>query len=119
MRRLAMLLLLAAAPAFAQTPPVPVAPAPSAPAQAQPPARGAQLRARLRERFEAANTTHDGRLTLAQAQAAHMPMLIRNFSAIDRDGKGYVTESDIAAFIRQRIAARRAQHQFQQPATGG
>lgn len=64
------------------------------------------LRPRLRERFAAANTTHDGRLTLAQAQAGGMRGVARNFDAIDADRKGYVTVADIRAFRRARRAER-------------
>ncbi len=119
MRRLALLLLFAATPAFAQTPP-PATPTQPPPSQAQPGGRAAHLRAKLRERFEAANTTHDGRLTLGQAQAAHMPLLVKNFAAIDQGQKGYVTEDDLRAFIRQRIAARRTRREQEQaPPQGG
>jgi hypothetical protein len=57
-------------------------------------------------RFHAANTTADGRLTLAQAQAGHMPMIVRNFDAIDAQHKGYVTLQDIQAY-RQQVRAMR------------
>jgi hypothetical protein len=55
----------------------------------------------LIERFQAANTTGDGRLTLAQAQAGHLPMIVRNFDAIDAQHKGYVTLEDIRAYRQQ------------------
>ena len=60
---------------------------------------------RFRERFDAANTTHDGRLTLAQAEAGRMRMVARNFDAIDSDHKGYVTLGDVRTFNRARRAA--------------
>ena len=80
-------------------------------ASAQTPAPGGAGQSRAQAfiaRFEAANTTHDGRLTLAQAQAGHLPMIARNFSAIDKDSKGYVTLSDIQAWRRARAEQRHA-----------
>jgi hypothetical protein len=49
-------------------------------------------------RFAAANTTHDGHLTLAQAQAAGLRMIVRHFSEIDTQNKGYITLADIQAW---------------------
>jgi hypothetical protein len=49
-------------------------------------------------RFDAANTTHDGHLTLAQAQAAGMHGIVKHFAAIDTTNKGYVTLQDIQAW---------------------
>ncbi len=82
--------------------------------QAQPfqPAPGRHMN--LRQRFEAANTSRDGRLTREQAQAAGMHMVVARFNQIDVDRKGYVTLQDIAAF-RQ---ARHQQQQAQQPSQG-
>ena len=65
-------------------------------------------------RFEAANVTHDGRLTLEQAQAAHWMMIVRNFPRIDRDRKGYVTWQDIREFQHE-LRAERLQQQGGQP----
>lgn len=59
----------------------------------------------LQERFEAANTTHDGHLTLEQAQSG-MPSVAKNFDAIDKDKKGYVTLSDIHNYYAARRNAR-------------
>jgi hypothetical protein len=56
---------------------------------------------RFLNRFNAANTSHDGLLTLQQAEAAHMPWLARNFAAIDTQQTGYVTLQDIRAYRRQ------------------
>ncbi len=82
--------------------------------QMQPPPAQPQ-RMRMRDRFEAANTTHDGRLTADQAQAAGWRGIVRNFSQIDTDHKGYVTIQDIRAWGRARRQARAAQQQPQQP----
>jgi hypothetical protein len=51
-----------------------------------------------------ANVTHDGRLTLQQAQSA-MPMVARNFDSIDVEHKGYVTLPEIRAFAAERRTA--------------
>jgi len=79
------------------------------PAAAQPTVPPAQTMPvhRFLDHFNAANTTHDGRLTLAQAQAAGMPRLVQHFSEIDTQHNGYITLPDIRAW-RQRIRASRA-----------
>ena len=64
---------------------------------------------KLREKFEAANTTHDGRLTVAQASAGRMPKVVQNFGLIDADHKGYVTIRDIKMFRRSQRGASQAQ----------
>ena len=90
-------LLVAVVPALAQTAVEGAAPSPP----------GAVAPHRFTDRFNAANTTHDGNLTLAQAQQAHMPMIVRHFSQIDAQSKGYVTMADIRAF-RQKTRAGNA-----------
>jgi hypothetical protein len=50
------------------------------------------------DRFNAANTSHDGRLTLPQAQVANMPWVARNFAAIDTQQKGYITMQDVLTY---------------------
>ncbi len=52
---------------------------------------------KLTKRFISANTTHDGHLTLEQAKAAKWTQVVRHFTAIDADKKGYVTEPEIKA----------------------
>ncbi len=59
-------------------------------------------------RFDAANTTHDGRLTPDQAQAAGWRPIVRHFQEIDADHKGYVTFQDIRTWQRARHAAQAA-----------
>ncbi|MBV9653591.1 MAG: EF-hand domain-containing protein [Acetobacteraceae bacterium] len=51
----------------------------------------------MQQRFDAANTTHDGKLTLEQANNG-MRRVARHFKDIDKDGKGYVTLDDIHAY---------------------
>ncbi len=84
---------LAAFPAAAQ-PAQPNGPAPAPTQQTAP----AQHPGRMAQRFARANTTGDGRLTLAQAQAGDMPMVAKHFSQIDSTNKGYITLDEIRAF---------------------
>jgi hypothetical protein len=60
----------------------------------------------MADRFNAANTTKDGHLTLDQAKAAHWAYVARHFDAIDVDKKGYVTTDDIHTYAK----ANRAKH---------
>lgn len=48
------------------------------------------------ERFKKADTNHDGKLTLAEAQEG-MPRVARHFSQIDTQNKGYITVTEIKA----------------------
>jgi len=59
-----------------------------------------------KQRFAAANTSGDGRLTLEQAQAAGWNPIAKHFQQIDADHKGYVTLQDIKEWQRARRAAR-------------
>jgi len=115
----ALAVSLVAMPAFAQTTTAPATPAPStAPATGAPAPSGAVAapskpakqasgtRMTFQERFDAANTTHDGKLTKDQAQAAHMYSTVKNWDAIDKDKKGYATMDDLKAYA----AAQRAAH---------
>ena len=47
-------------------------------------------------KFNAADKNHDGKLTLAEAQAG-MPRVAEHFSYIDSQGRGYVTLDQILA----------------------
>ena len=100
-----VLLSVASVPAAAQT----VAPQPTTPPVVQ-----NQRIPRFITRFNAANTTHDGKLTLEQARAAHMEYVVRNFNAIDTQHQGYVTLADLQAY-RQRVHAARGSTQPAQP----
>ncbi len=59
----------------------------------------------MTQRFEQANVTHDGHLTLDQAKSGYKSVA-RHFAAIDVDKKGYITEDDIHAYNK----AQRALH---------
>lgn len=50
----------------------------------------------IAERFAAADTNHDGQLTLAEARAG-MPRVAANFNKIDTDQSGTVTLAEIKA----------------------
>ena len=71
-------------------------------------APGAGQHPKGRARFDAANTTHDGRLTPDQAQAAGWRAIVVHFQDIDSDHKGYVTWQDIRAWQQSRRAAKAA-----------
>jgi hypothetical protein len=49
-------------------------------------------------KFYAANTSHDGHLTLAQAKAAGLQPVVDHFAEIDIKNRGYVTFYDIEAW---------------------
>lgn len=50
----------------------------------------------VRARFAAADTDHDGRLTLAEARRG-MPRIAANFDKIDSRHKGYLTLDEVLA----------------------
>ena len=88
---------LLALPGFAQTQPAP-APAPAAAAPGTATAVPPVKRVPFEQRFDAANTSHDGKLTLAQAKAGKLRGVTRYFALIDTGKKGFVTKDDVAAF---------------------
>jgi hypothetical protein len=71
------------------------------------PAPPAEHHARMNweQRFDQANDSHDGHLTLAQARVGYIAVA-RHFHDIDSEGKGFVTEDDIRAWHKQQRAAR-------------
>jgi hypothetical protein len=81
-----------------------------APASPAPAAHARKPRRTLQERFDEANTTHDGHLTAEQARAG-LPSVARDFDAIDTTHKGYVTIDDIKAHRAAVRAAHRAAKQ--------
>ena len=101
--------LLLSTAAVAQPAPDASAPPPDAGQQAAPAPRPPHMG--LRQRFNAANTTHDGRLTRDQAQAAGMHGIAVHFDQIDTDKKGYITLQDLKAFRQARQQAKAAQQQ--------
>jgi Ca2+-binding EF-hand superfamily protein len=52
----------------------------------------------IADKFNAADTDHDGKLTLEEAKAG-MPRVAKAFSRIDVEKKGYVTLEEIQAFV--------------------
>ena len=68
-----------------------------------------------RQRFDAANTSHDGKLTREQAQVGGMPGIAHHFEQVDTDKKGYITLQDLRAYAQARRAEKAAQAQQQQP----
>jgi hypothetical protein len=100
---LAMLALcIASTGAIAQS--APVQPMPAQNMQSMPgagiggSARMQHALQQLQERFAAANTTHDGKLTKEQA-AASMPRVAQHFDEIDAQKVGYVTLPQIEQFV--------------------
>ncbi|HEY2558833.1 MAG TPA: EF-hand domain-containing protein [Caldimonas sp.] len=64
--------------------------------------------AKMQERFAAADTNHDGRLSREEAQAG-MPFVFKHFDEIDKQKTGSITMADIAAFAGERRAAKKAE----------
>jgi hypothetical protein len=94
------------------------APAPPGPAMSMS-GPGGHAHTSLRAKFEAANVTHDGKLTLQQAQDGGLRKVAKHFAEIDRDNKGFVTLQDIGAWQREHQAEKAAARQGQQqPAAG-
>lgn len=96
-------------PAAVTNPPAPAAATttPSTDA-ATTPATPRRARRTLDERFAAANTTHDGKLTLEQARAGRLRAVARDFDQIDTGKRGYVTLEEIKAHQASQREARRA-----------
>jgi hypothetical protein len=72
-----------------------------------PPSEGAELRAQVERKLKAgfdaaAGTT--GTLTRAQASAAGLGLIARNFDAIDRTKSGTIRFEDVKQFLQQRGA---------------
>lgn len=94
---------LASPNALPSTPPGSVAATPPG----APTATHSSRRQTLDARFAAANTTRDGHLTLEQAQTATWGYVTKNFTAMDKGGKGYVTVADVRGYSKARRAARK------------
>ncbi len=103
--------LLMGSVALAQPGPGPDGGVPSAPPgagdQGQPPPQQPQpARGGFRQKFEAANVTHDGHLTREQSEAAGMRGIVKRFDEIDVGKKGFITMEDVRAWHQARAAAR-------------
>lgn len=83
----ALVALVATAPAFAQQ------------GQGMGQMTPEQRAQRMADRFKAADTNHDGKLTLDEAKAG-MPMLARNFDQIDTAHTGSVTLEQLSAYMQ-------------------
>nr|WP_321986006.1 hypothetical protein [uncultured Lichenicoccus sp.] len=70
---------------------------------------------RPQHRFDVANTSDDGHLTLAQAQARGLRMVSRHFDVIDVGHRRYVTLDDVRQFTQARHAARQSQAAATEP----
>ena len=100
MRNTIAILVASIAASFAST----GAMAQTAPQATVSPQRMERAMQQLQARFAAANTTHDGKLTQAQA-AQGMPMVAQNFDQIDTQKAGYITLPQIEQFMQQRATS--------------
>jgi|SRR6185437_3233696 len=75
-------------------------------AQEEPAAAPPRHRVTWEQRFADANTSHDGHLTLEEAQQGYKT-IARHFREIDLEGKGFVTEDEIRAWHKIKRAAHR------------
>ena len=66
----------------------------------------AQVDAKLRGRFEAADTSGQGHISRAQAEAAGLGFVARHFDAIDSGGHGSVSWAQVQAYLALRASAR-------------
>lgn len=75
-----------------------------------PPSEGvvlqAQVDAKLRSRFEAADNSGQGHISRAQAEAAGLGFITRHFDAIDRAGHGSVSWAQVQDYLKQRQHSR-------------
>jgi hypothetical protein len=93
------------APTTAPATTAPQAASPGAPKVAAPKPKLTAAQ-RFQKRFDAANTSHDGHLTLDQAKAAKWTAVVRRFSKVDIDQKGYVTADELRADYATQHAAK-------------
>jgi hypothetical protein len=64
----------------------------------------AQVDAKLRQSFDAADVEHTGSITLEQARAANLGMVANNFDRIDVRKTGRVSFEDVKRFLKGRGA---------------
>ena len=60
---------------------------------------------RMAERFNAADTNHDGKLSLDEAKAG-MPMVVRHFDEIDTGHTGAITLDQLNAYAQSHMGQR-------------
>ena len=72
---------------------------------AQDGSRSEKMAAKAKERFSAADTNHDGKLSRDEA-ASGMPRIADHFDAIDTDGDGQLSPAEIIAYVKQRRGSR-------------
>ncbi len=116
---MASLLVSVALPAYAQTtlsPPAvmeqplrdPWVPPAARKPSAAPPTQGAELRKQVEQKlkavFETAAAAHSGSVTLAQAKAANLGLVVRHFDEIDVNHSGAVRFDDVKTFLKNRGA---------------
>ena len=61
---------------------------------------------RLDTNFDAADTNHDGLLSKQEAEAGHVPFIVKNFDAIDTAKRGLVSKEEVHAFIEVLLRRR-------------
>lgn len=84
----------------------------AAPAQSTTPADiGPQ--ARVEARFQQADGNHDGRLSLAEMEAAQHQRLAERFAKLDRNGDGGLTPDEMREAGRERVQAKREERRAQ------
>ena len=96
-------------PASAQTPlrdpwVPPDARTPSTTAPTTGAALNAQVERKLKQAFDAADTSHTGALTREQAQAHGLRYISEHFDEIDRRNTGVVRFDDVKRYLRERGA---------------
>lgn len=101
---IAAMMALIAGPVLAQSAAPRPAATSAAPATPHP-------RRTMQQRFDDANTTHDGHLTLEQARAGRMNAVVRDFAETDTARHGYVTMDEIKAHRRAVRLAKKAAKQ--------
>ncbi|MCX4161812.1 MULTISPECIES: EF-hand domain-containing protein [Paraburkholderia] len=97
----------ASAPDSAQSParsPEQIHVQPGVPRSSQPALSGRALDAhvltQLKQRFDAADTDHTGRISVDQARSAGWGYLVNHFGQIDKAGRGTVSFDEIANYMR-------------------
>ena len=71
------------------------------------PQRVEKTGAKMREKFDAADTDHDGLISRDEA-AKGLPHIAKHFDAIDANHDGKLSMQELTQFVRNRHAARNA-----------